>query len=227
MKFLKDLFLNLFSLSSILLHSVISFQNLLQIIISVLIIPNFTCLSTADFSSNIANLEDTVVSISDWMSANFLSHNPAKTEFILIGQPRPLAKLDHPTISLPDNVTLSPAMSAQNLGVIFDSKLSFTERISAISKPCLDHIGDLKHLRSTIDQPTARIIATALSHSKLDYCNSLILNLSASHLNRPQLVLNSAARAVTEPLNFDTFLQFLKTFIDLKSMRVLNTKSYL
>jgi hypothetical protein len=60
-----------------------------------------------DFSSNIAHLEDTIVSICDWISANFLSFNPAKTGFLLIGQPRQLAKLDHPTISLPDNVTLS------------------------------------------------------------------------------------------------------------------------
>ena len=94
-----------------------------------------------------------------------------------------LSKLDHSTLSLPDNVTLSPAKSARNLGVIFDSNLSFTEHISAISKSCLYHIRDLK-LRSTIDQSTAGIIATALIHSKLDYCNSLLLNLSASHLNR-------------------------------------------
>jgi hypothetical protein len=163
-----------------------------------------------DFSSNIAHLEDTIVSICDWMSANFLSLNPAKTEFLLIGQPRQLAKLDHPTISLPDNVTLSPAISARNLGVIFDSKLSFTEHISAISKSCLYHIRDLKRLRSTIDQPTARIIATALIHSKLDYCNSLLLNLPASHLNRLQLVLNSAARAVTRTSKFGHISPILK-----------------
>jgi hypothetical protein len=143
------------------------------------------------------------------MSANFLSLNPAKTEFLLIGQPRQLAKLDHPTISLPDNVTLSPAISARNLGVIFDSKLSFTEHISAISKSCLYHIRDLKRLRSTINQPTASIIATALIHYKLDYCNSL-LNLPASHLNRLQLVLNSAARAVTRTSKFGHISPILK-----------------
>jgi hypothetical protein len=163
-----------------------------------------------DFSSNTAHLEDTIVSVCDWMSANLLSLNHAKTEFLLIGQPRQLAKLDHPTISLPDNVTLSPAISARNLGVIFVSKISFTEHISAISKSCLYHICDLKRLRSTIDQPTARIIATALIHSKFDYCNSLLLNLSASHLNRLQLVLNSAARAVTRTCKFGHISPILK-----------------
>ena len=54
----------------------------------------------------------------------------------------------------------------------------------------------------SIDQSTARIIATALIHSKLDFCNSLLLNLPASHRNRLQLVLNSAARAVTRTSKF-------------------------
>jgi type III secretory pathway component EscR len=44
------------------------------------------------------------------MSANFLSLNTAKTEFLLIGQPRQFAKLDRAKISLLDNVTLSPAI---------------------------------------------------------------------------------------------------------------------
>jgi hypothetical protein len=168
-----------------------------------------------DFSSNIAYLEDTVVSICDWMSANFLSLNPAKTDFLLIGQPRQLAKHD--------NVTLSPAISARNLDVIVDSKLSFTEHISAISKSCLYLIRNLKRLRSTID--TTRIIATALIHSKLDCCNSLLLNLPASHPSRLQLVLNSAARAATRTSKFGDILLFLKTFTGIKSMKGINTKS--
>jgi hypothetical protein len=71
----------------------------------------------------------------------------------------------------------------------------------------------LKRLRSTIDQSTARIIATALIHSKLDYCNSLLLNLRASHLNRLQLVLNSAARAVTRTSNFRHISRIFKDLL--------------
>jgi len=111
--------------------------------------------------------------------------------------------LDHPTIALPENVTLAPVHSARNLGVIFDSNLSFAEHISAISKSCLYCIRDLKRLRNSIDHSTARIIATALIHNKLDYCNSLLLNLPMSQLNHLQFVLNSAARAVTKTSKFD------------------------
>jgi len=38
--------------------------------------------------------------------------------------------------------------------------------------------------------------ATAIVHSRLDYCNSLYYNLPEYQLNRPQLIQNSLARAV-------------------------------
>ena len=41
-----------------------------------------------------------------------------KTEFLVIGLPKQLEKLNHPTIHLPNNVILSPVHSARYLGVI-------------------------------------------------------------------------------------------------------------
>jgi hypothetical protein len=92
--------------------------------------------------------------------------------------------------------------SARNLGALFDSTLSYSEHISAISKSCFNHIQDLRRVRNSIDQITACTIATALVHSKLDHCNSLLLNLPSSSTNRLQFVLNSAARAVTKTSRF-------------------------
>jgi hypothetical protein len=145
------------------------------------------------------------------MSSNFLSLNPSKTEFLIIGLRQQLAKLNHPTVSFPNSVTLCPVKSARNLGVIFYSTLSYSEHISATSKSCFNHIRDLRRLRSSIDQTTACTIATALIHSKLDYCNSLLLNLPASSKNRLQFVLNSAARAVTKTSRFHHITPVLKS----------------
>jgi hypothetical protein len=160
------------------------------------------------------------------MSINFLSINPAKTEFLLAGQPRKLAKLDNPSISFP-NLTLYSAISARNLGFIFDSKLSFIEHKSAIFKSCLNHIRNLKHLMCTIDQHTACIVAIALIHSKHDDCNSLLLNLPPSHLNHLQLVLNFAAGIATKISKFEHVYLILKYLHCLKINERINTKSYL
>ena len=167
--------------------------------------------SAGDFSHNIAHLEQTVSNVYNWMSSNFLSLNPSKTEFLVIGLPKQLEKLNHPTIHLPNNVILSPVHSARNLGVIFDSNLTFSDHISAVSKSCLYHIRDLRRIRNTIDRTTACTIATSLVHSKLDYCNSLLLNLPSTQTHRLQLVLNSAARAVTKTPKFHHITPILKS----------------
>ena len=114
------------------------------------------------------------------MSSNFLSLNPSKTEFLVIGLPKQLERLNHPTIHLPKDVILSPVDSARNLGVIFDSNLSFSDHISAVSKSCVYHIRDLRRIRNTIDRIIACNIAASLVHSKFDNCNYLLFHLPSA-----------------------------------------------
>jgi hypothetical protein len=171
----------------------------------------FISFTATDFSHNISLLETSISNVSNWMSANFLSLNPSKTEFLVIGLPQQLSKLNSPTIHLPNNVTLSPVDSARNLGVILDKNLSYAQHISSVSKSCFLNIRDLRRIRNTIDHTTACTIATSLIHSKIDYCNSILLNLPATQTNRLQLLLNSAARAVTRTPKFHHITPILKS----------------
>jgi len=132
--------------------------------------------SALDISHNISHLENIVTNVANWMSSNFLSLKTSKTEFLIFDLPQKLCKLNNPTIHLPNNVILSPVDSARNLGVIFDN-LSFVQHISSIYKSCFLNIRDLRRIRNTIDQTTACTIATSLLHYKIDYGNSLLLNL--------------------------------------------------
>ena len=145
-----------------------------------------------------------------------LSLNHSKTEFLLIGLPKQLSKIANPLIQMSPNVSLPPVSAARNLGVIFDSTLSMSDHISAVSTSCLFHIRDLRRIRNTLDLNTAKIIATALVHSRLDYCNSLFLNLPSYQLNRLQLLLNSAARATTKTPRFHHISPVLKSLHWLK-----------
>jgi len=69
---------------------------------------------------------------------------------------------------------------------------------------------DLCRIRNTLEFSTARTIATSLSHSKLDYCDSLFLNLPQSQLCRLQLILNSSAWAVSKTPKFAHISPVLK-----------------
>ena len=168
------------------------------------------------FTHNISILQQAISKVSSWMSANLLALNQSKTEFLLFGLPKQLSKISNPVLNIDSNISIIPVSSARNLGVIFDSTLSMSDHISAISKSCFCHIRDLRRIRNTLDLTTAKTIATSLIHSRLDYCNSLFLNLPHTQLHRLQLVLNSAARAVSKTRKFNHISPVLKSLHWLK-----------
>jgi hypothetical protein len=90
-----------------------------------------------------------------------------------------------------------------------------------------DHVSSVINscLRPFLDQTTACNIATALIHSKLDYFNSLFLNLPANQLDSLQLVLHSATRAVTNTSEFRHITPTLKSLHWLKITERIHYKS--
>jgi len=97
------------------------------------------------------------------MSSNYLSFNPSKIEFFVSGLPQQFSKLNNPTIHLPNNVILSPADSARNLGVIFDNKSVICITYFSVSKSCFHNIRDPRRILNTIDRTTASTILLLLS----------------------------------------------------------------
>jgi len=119
------------------------------------------------------------------MTANLLTLNSSKTEFLLIGLKNQLAKIH--------NSSLDTSHFARNLGFIFDEHLTFADQITALSKACYYHIRQLRCIWPYLDSSTACTIATSIVHSKLDYCNSLYYKLPKSQLSRLQQIQNSLA----------------------------------
>ena len=139
---------------------------------------------------------NTITLISSVMSSNYLTRNPSKIEFLLIGLPQKTSKIFNPSVSLPSIQPVMPNLSAKNLGLKFDSTLSFSKQILSHSSACHYHIRDLRRFRHTLDVTTASTIATALVHSRLDYCNFLYNGLPITQIKRLQHTQNELVRAV-------------------------------
>ena len=116
------------------------------------------------------------------MSANLLTLNSSKIEFLIIGLKQQLSKID--------NSSFNTSHSARNLGFIFDENLTFCDQISSLSKSCYSHIGERRCIRPYLDSKTASTIVASTVHSKPNYCNSLNCNLPKSQLNRLQQIQN-------------------------------------
>ena len=142
-------------------------------------------------------LQHCLVDIQNWMSSNKLKLNPDKTEFILFGndKQRELLKSCFPIEILGSD--LLPTDKVKNLGVTFDSRLTFSDHVSSVCRQCYVGLRDFRRIRRYLTKDTAIIVANALISSRLDYCNSLFRSLSCKDLHRLQCLQNSAARIVT------------------------------
>jgi len=63
----------------------------------------FITFRTPEFSANILHLQNTIDLVSQFISANLLSLNQSKTEFLLIGLPAQLSKVSDPSLLMPSN----------------------------------------------------------------------------------------------------------------------------
>ena len=81
--------------------------------------------------------------ISSWMTANLLTLNSSKTEFLLIGLKQQLSKIQ--------DCSLTTTHFAGYLGFIFDEHITFSDQITAFSESCYYHIRELRCIRPYLD----------------------------------------------------------------------------
>ena len=136
--------------------------------------------------------------------------NPAKTEFLLLGTPSQLRKFNSFSDLSFNDSAIQVSASTRNLGVIFDSNLSFEKQIDAVCRSAHYHIRDIRRIRRIVPASALVSLANALVSSRLDYCNSLYSGLPNSSLLRLQSVQNSLARRGTRTAKFDHITLVLK-----------------
>jgi len=122
----------------------------------------------------IYNRSNALQQISSWMTANLLTLNTSKTEFLLIGLKQQLSKIQDSCVTT--------THTAHNLGFIFNEHLTFSDQISALSKSCYYHIRELRCIRRYLDFKTAS--TSALLPSPSSILNSITVTLSLSQSSK-------------------------------------------
>ena len=131
----------------------------------------YVSFASGESAAAVNGLQSCLASLQSSMSTNKLKLNPDKTEFLLIGNEQQRRKYlsMFPTEVL--SVKTNPAKSARNLGVTFDKHFTFRSHISAVSSSCFHYMRDLRRIRRHLGLDSAKLLATALVSSRLDYCN--------------------------------------------------------
>ena len=96
---------------------------------------------------------------------------------------------------------------SKDLRVIINSELTMIPHVNKLVTSCYFHIRQLHVIRRSLTIDAAHALAQSLVHSRLDYCNSVLVGLPEYMINRLQSVLRSAA-CLKIILNY--YLIFLK-----------------
>jgi hypothetical protein len=136
--------------------------------------------------------------LSLWFAINGLSLNPDKSEAIVIGTSKRLHSEPSVDTIVLDDIRLSLQPCVKSLGVMIDNKLSFEPYVNYICKTANYHIRALRHIRKCISADTAKIVASALVGSRLDYCNALLYGTTMMNIRKLQRVQNLLARTVMQ-----------------------------
>ncbi len=144
------------------------------------------------------------------MGNNFLLLNSENTEVLIIRPKNHTSNnLEH-CLTL-DGCSLDSSSSVRNLGVLFDSNLSFDNHVSSICKTAFFHLKNISKLRPILSMSNAEMLVHAFMTSRLDYCNALLGGCSARLINKLQMVQNAAARVLTRTRKYDHISPVMST----------------
>ena len=107
------------------------------------------------------------------MASNGLKLNSSKTEIIWFGSATRLGTCSTKLISIAGDA-IRPVDNVRNLGVIFDSALSFKLHVSSVTRTCYYQIRQIRTVRKSLTQDSCHTLIRTLVFSRLDYCNSLL-----------------------------------------------------
>ena len=83
-------------------------------------------------SSNARNtIEECIAVVRNWMASNRLFINGSKTEFMIIGSRKQLAKISVDSVTVGDAI-IKPVTYVRNLGVWFDQHVKMSDHIGKI-----------------------------------------------------------------------------------------------
>lgn len=130
-----------------------------------------------------STLSNCISDVSSWMQSNFLKYNGTKSDII---GPKSFTS---PTLNLRrsfDKSTPSSSPHSQNLSVIMDNYLTFSQQIKEVTKTTFDHLKNIMRLCYSLSlQLKPHIHSIIWSHT--ESCNSILYGTPSNLLNRLQI----------------------------------------
>ncbi|KAK3087887.1 hypothetical protein FSP39_012065 [Pinctada imbricata] len=151
----------------------------------------------------IRELESCAVVINNWMNANKLKMNTAKTEFIMFGSKKQLDKCTSKSFNI-NGDEIQSENCIRYLGAFLDDKLNFKQHVKNKWRVAMMNYFRIKCDRKYLTQQAMEILVLSLVISHLDYCNVILYGISQSDLCKMQRIQNMCAKLVLKRGKFES-----------------------
>ena len=130
-----------------------------------------------------------------WSFAHFMKVNPDKTE-VLLFRPESLNKNVIINGVFIEEQCIRFSNEVKNVGVWLDQNLTMDKHINCIVSHCYKILRDISRIKKYLQKSHLEQLVHAIISSRLDYCNSLFVNIGRDNLYKLQKLQNAAARLV-------------------------------
>ncbi len=164
-----------------------------------------TQIETAGYDVNtiVEELNQDLENVSVWLSANKLTLNKTKTEYMIIGSNRRVNHINiTPNIFIKDR-EINRVKTTKSLGIMIDETLSWNAQVDQITKKVNSGLSILKRLRDILDYQTLIKIYLSIIQPHFDYCSQIWGCLGKVLSDKLQKLQNRAFRIITRE-NYDT-----------------------
>ena len=149
----------------------------------------------SDFHSLIVDVELCVDSVGRWLAGNRLKLNNDKTEALLVGSRKTVSVSQENHLRV-GNHDIFFKGRVKNLGVYVDAALSMVKHTDHIRRSAYLKIRRISSIRHLLTTKAAAQLMCSFVLSRLDYCNSLLIDINCDQMYRLQKVQNHAAKVV-------------------------------
>ena len=148
--------------------------------------------------------------ITKYMNLQWLKINPDKTEIVLFHPKHLTFKVIIGGVIISESDCIRFSDIVKNVGVFLDKYLKLDTHVNKTVSSCYKYIKDLYRARNFLSLKDTEILVNASVTSRLDYCNSLFVNMSESNFYKLQKVQNAAARLVLKKRRRESASDMLK-----------------
>ena len=132
-----------------------------------------------------------------WLSANKLTLNMSKTEFLLIGSSQRLSNIKENTNIFIEGENVKQVFSSMSLGVQIDQNITWENHISMKSKKIASGISAMKRIRYFVPRDILLTVYNALIQPHFNNCSMVWGNCCEGLSQKLQKLQNRAARLIT------------------------------